>query len=44
MNETLKRALSGAVYVAIMWFGTSYYQESFHALFLILGIICLYEI
>jgi phosphatidate cytidylyltransferase len=43
MNKTLKRSLSGTVYVAIMWFGTSYYQESFHALFLILGIICLYE-
>jgi len=43
MHETLKRALSGVVYVAIMWIGTSYSQASFHTLFLILGIVCLYE-
>ena len=42
MNETLKRALSGAVYVAIMWFGTSY-ETSFRLLFIILGLACIYE-
>ena len=43
MNETLKRALSGIVYVLIMWFGTSYSELSFHILFLILGGISIYE-
>ena len=44
MNETLKRALSGAVYVAIMWFGTSYSQLSFHILLSVILVVCLYEI
>ena len=43
MNKTLKRALSGAVYVAIMWFGTSYSQFTFRLLFAIIGIHSLYE-
>ena len=43
MNETLKRALSGAVYVAIMWFGTSYSENTFRLLFAILGIVSIYE-
>ena len=43
MNETLKRALSGAVYVAIMWFGTSYTELSFHILFSAILVVCLYE-
>ena len=43
MNETLKRALSGAVYVAIMWMGTSYSKPSFHILFSVILIVCLYE-
>ena len=43
MNETLKRALSGAVYVAIMWFGTSCSETSFKLLFAILGLVCMYE-
>jgi phosphatidate cytidylyltransferase len=43
MNETLTRSLSGAVYVAIMWFGTSYSNLSCSILFAVLGIICLYE-
>ena len=43
MNETLKRALSGAVYVAIMWMGTSYSELSFHVLFSVILVICLYE-
>ena len=44
MNKTLKRALSGAVYVAIMWFGTSYSQLSFHILLSVILVVCLYEI
>ncbi|MBT4478539.1 MAG: phosphatidate cytidylyltransferase [Flavobacteriales bacterium] len=43
MNKTLKRALSGAVYVAIMWFGTSYSEFTFRLLFAIIGILSLYE-
>ena len=43
MNETLKRGLSGAVYVAIMWMGTSYSEPSFHILFSVILVVCLYE-
>jgi len=43
MNETLKRALSGAVYVAVMWIGTSYSETTFSLLFAILGIVSIYE-
>ena len=43
MSKTLKRALSGAVYVAIMWFGTSCSQLSFHILFAVILLVCLYE-
>ena len=43
MNKTLKRALSGAVYIAIMWFGTSYSEFTFRLLFAILGIVSIYE-
>jgi len=43
MSETLKRALSGAVYVAIMWFGTFYSKLSFHILFAAILLVCLYE-
>ena len=43
MNETLKRALSGFVYVIIMWFGTSFSELSFQILFLVLGIVSIYE-
>ena len=43
MNETLKRALSGAVYVAIMWLGTSYSEATFSLLFAVLGIVSIYE-
>ncbi len=42
MNETLKRALSGFVYVLIMWFGTSFSELSFQILFLVLGIVSIY--
>ena len=43
MNQTLKKALSGTVYVAIMWFGTSYSELSFTLLFGIILLVCLYE-
>ena len=43
MNETLKRGLSGAVYVAIMWFGTSYSDSSRTILFSLITIISTYE-
>ena len=43
MNETLKRALSGFVYVAVMWIGTSYSYLSFFLLFALLGIVSIYE-
>ena len=42
MNKTLKRALSGAVYVAIMWFGTSF-EGTFHILFFLILLLSLYE-
>ncbi|OUV74764.1 MAG: hypothetical protein CBC83_03895 [Flavobacteriales bacterium TMED123] len=44
MNEKLKRALSGAVYVAVMWFGTSYSELTFNILFGIILMLCLFEI
>ena len=43
MNETLKRALSGLVYVLIMWNGTFYSELSFHILFAVILLVCLYE-
>ena len=43
MRETLKRAFFGVVYVAIMWFGTSYSENTFRLLFAILGIVSIYE-
>ena len=43
MNETLKRAISGAVYVVIMWLGASYSELSFSLLFAILGFVSIYE-
>jgi len=43
MNETLKRALSGAVYVAVMWIGTSFSNLSFVILFSIITIVSTYE-
>jgi phosphatidate cytidylyltransferase len=43
MNETLTRSLSGAVYIAIMWFGTSYSKTSFSLLFAAILLVCLYE-
>ena len=43
MNETLKRALSGFIYVAIMLFGMTYSTISFHSLFIILLIMSVFE-
>ena len=43
MNETLKRAIFGAVYVAIMWLGASYSETSCRFLFSVLGIVSVYE-
>jgi phosphatidate cytidylyltransferase len=43
MNETLKRTLSGFFYVLIMWFGTSFSELSFQILFLVLGLVSIYE-
>ena len=43
MNETLKRALSGVIYIAIMWLGTSYSETTFCLLFAVLGIVSIYE-
>ena len=43
MTATLKRALSGAVYGAIMWLGTFCSELSFHILFAVILLVCLYE-
>jgi phosphatidate cytidylyltransferase len=43
MNETLKRAIFGAVYVAIMWIGASSSETSCRFLFSVLGIVSVYE-
>jgi len=43
MNELTKRSLSGIIYVAIMWIGTSYSLLSFSILFFTIGIFSLYE-
>ena len=43
MSETLKRVLSGVVYVTVMWVGTSYSKTSFNLLFAIIGTVSVYE-
>ena len=43
MNETLKRALSGAIYIAIMWYGVSYSYSTKVILFSIITVISTYE-
>jgi phosphatidate cytidylyltransferase len=43
MNETLKRAISGSVYAAIVCFSVSYSNPLCSLLFVILGIISIYE-
>lgn len=42
MNETIKRAFSGAVYITIMWLGASH-EFSYPILFGFISILCLYE-
>ena len=43
MNEIIKRAIFGGIYVAILWACTSASPISFGLLFSLLGIIALYE-
>ena len=43
MSEFVKRVLSGILYVVVLWSATSYSQVSFGILFIILGLICLFE-
>ena len=43
MNEFIKRVLSGVLYVVVLWSATSYSQVSFSILFIVLGLICLFE-
>ena len=43
MSETLKRIISGIIYLAIMWFGTSNSQISYNILYIIIGIASLIE-
>ncbi len=43
MNKNLKRAISGIIYIAVMWTCTSYSETTFSLLFAILGIISIYE-
>ncbi len=44
MNENKKRVVSGILYILIMWLGASYSETSFRMLFIILGILSIYEI
>ena len=43
MNEKLKRAISGSVYVIIMFYGVSSSSLSFKLLFIILGFLSVFE-
>ncbi len=43
MSEFVKRVLSGFIYVVVLWSATSYSQVSFGILFIILALICLFE-
>ena len=43
MNENIKRAISGIIYITVMWIGTSYSATTFSLLFAILGILSIYE-
>ena len=43
MNENIKRAISGIIYITVMWIGTSYSVTTFSILFAILGILSIYE-
>ena len=43
LENIIQRTLSGLIYIAIMWFGTSYSKLSFNLLFGIILLVCLYE-
>jgi len=43
MNEIVKRLIFGTVYVTIMWFGTSYSEQTYTILFFLLGSLSFYE-
>lgn len=43
MSETLKRTISGIVYMTIMWIGTAWNESSFRLLFITLTIVSIYE-
>ena len=43
MNETIKRAIFGSIYVIVLWTCTSFSAISFAILFSILGILSFYE-
>ena len=43
MNETIKRAISGIVYISVMWIGTIYSEMTFSILFTCLAIVSFYE-
>lgn len=43
MKESLKRSISGVIYILIMWTCTSYSELSLSILFFIIGIISFYE-
>lgn len=43
MSETLKRSISGIIYVIVMWVGVSFSELSFNILFIIIGICSFYE-
>ena len=43
MKDAIIRLISGIVYIAIMWTGTSFSNLTFHALFLIISIVCIKE-
>ena len=43
MNETIKRAIFGSIYVIVLWTCTSFSAISFTILFSILGILSFYE-
>ena len=43
MKEAVKRSISGIVYIAIMWIGTSFSNLTFHTLFVIISVICIRE-
>ncbi len=43
MNEFVKRVFSGILYAVVLWSATSYSHVSYCILFIVLGLICLFE-